>query len=100
MTIAQILKAKEFSEVSESRLDEKKRIALGKIKSRAKYYKIYVNLAGQIILDPQVTVPASELWLLKNKSALHSVLRGLSESAEGKLVKKPSLAKHANDEIE
>ena len=36
----------------------------------------------------------------KNKAALPAVKRGLAESAAGKLLKRPSYAKHAHDELE
>ena len=32
-----------------------------------------------IILDPQVAIPASELWLFKNKKALEMVEIGMSQ---------------------
>ena len=50
-------------------------------------FHIYSNNLGQIVLDPQVTIPASELWLFENKEALASVKRGLSDAAKGKVSK-------------
>jgi len=50
-------------------------------------YHIYSNSMGQIILDPQVTIPASELWLFQDANALASVKRGLTDAAEGKVSK-------------
>jgi hypothetical protein len=46
-----------------------------------------MNSFGQIVLDPQVTIPASELWLFNNPAALASVQRGLADAAQGKLSK-------------
>ena len=43
-------------------------------------YHIYHNSIGQILLDPQVTIPASELWLFEDKDALASVDKGMLES--------------------
>ena len=40
-------------------------------------YHIYSNSMGQIILDPQVTIPASEIWLFRNKKALEMVETGI-----------------------
>ena len=48
-------------------------------------YHIYSNSDGQIILDPQVTIPASEAWLFKNPDILALAQRGLSDAAEGKV---------------
>jgi len=50
-------------------------------------YHIYSNDLGQIVLDPQVTIPASEIWLFKSPEALASVRRGLSDAAKGKVSK-------------
>lgn len=100
MTANNLIRADDFSEISEVRPDAKMRITLKKVKTAAHHYKVYLNAAGQIILDPQVAIPASELWLFKNRQALASVQKGLRQSAEGKLAKRPSLAKHADEEID
>lgn len=100
MTTTQILKAQDFAEVAQVRPDEKQRVTLKKVKRASQVYKVYVNSIGQIILDPQVLVPVSEMWLFENKEALASVRRGLAQAKAGKLVKMPSLAKHAKDDIE
>jgi hypothetical protein len=87
MTIAQLLRSKEFSQVAEVRADAKNRLPLKKVKA-AGMYRIYENAQGQLILDPVLTIPAVEAWLFADKDALSSVRKGLQESAEGKLVKK------------
>ena len=87
MTIAQILKSKDFSQVAEVRADEKHRLTLKKVKVSG-MYRIYKNVQGQMILDPVVTIPSAEAWLFEDKAALASVRKGLRESSEGKLVKK------------
>ena len=50
-------------------------------------YHIWYNSFGQILLDPQVTIPASEAWLFKNPKAFASVRRGLGDVAQGKVSK-------------
>lgn len=100
MDDASIVRDSRFREVSEGRLDSKRRIGLGKIKHPAAYYRVYENEAGQIILDPQVVIPAAEAWLYRDKAALASVRRGLKQAAEGKVRKLPSLAKHADEPLE
>lgn len=68
--------------------DAKKRVVLPKaLVEEGITYHIYTNKFGQIVLDPQITIPASELWLFKNPAALASVRRGLSDAAQGKLSK-------------
>lgn len=97
---ASIVRDGRFVEVSEGRLDGKRRIGLGKIKHPAAYYRVYESETGQIILDPQVVIPASEAWLYRNKSALASIRKGMKQAAAGKGRRLPSLAKHAEDELE
>lgn len=82
----------------EVKTDSKNRIVLKGPVSR--HYQVYRNEAGQIVLDPQVMIPASEAWLFKNKKALASVRRGLDQSAAGKARKWRSFAAHAEDELE
>lgn len=84
-----------FSQVADVQADSKRRIVLKRVKNPGKAYRIYENSHGQILLDPLVTIPAAEAWLYKNEAALDAVRRGLKDSAEGKLAKKPSLAKYA-----
>ena len=66
--------------------DAKKRVVLPRaLVEEGITYHIYTNKFGQIVLDPQVTIPASELWLFKNPAALASVKRGLADAAQGKV---------------
>lgn len=82
----------------EVRTDSKNRVVLrGPV---ARHYQVYRNDSGQIILDPQVMVPASEAWLFKNKKALDSVRRGLEQSAQGKARKWRKFSDHADDKLE
>lgn len=68
--------------------DAKKRVVLPKgLVVEGITYHIYSNSIGQIILDPQVTIPASEAWLFNNPDALASVQRGLSDAAQGRVSK-------------
>ena len=50
-------------------------------------YHIYTNSDGQIVLDPQVSIPASEAWVFQNQGVLALVKRGLSDAAEGRVSK-------------
>ena len=61
-------------------------------------YRVYRNSIGQILLDPQVTIPASELWLFENKDALDSLDRGMIELRNGQTIKRGSFAKYVKDE--
>lgn len=84
----QIVKDNNFKEIADVKADSKNRVTLSKIKSaRARIYKVYINAIGQIILDPQATIPAHEQWLFKNKKARDMVLRGLDDARRGRLTK-------------
>jgi hypothetical protein len=79
--------------------DTKKRIVLSKIGvPEGVTYHIYCNSFGQIVLDPQVSIPAYEAWLFKDKEALASVKQGLLESAVGLTKSRGSFAKYGDDE--
>jgi hypothetical protein len=84
-----IIKDTEFERVAVGiKPDAKKRIVLSRAKMpEGVTYHIYSNSLGQIVLDPQVTIPASEAWLFKNNDALESVRRGLKDAREGRVKK-------------
>ena len=68
--------------------DSRRRVNLPKsLVGEGIMYHIYSNSMGQIILDPQVAIPASELWLFQNANVLASVKRGLTDAAEGRVSK-------------
>ena len=89
ITMAMIIKDSDFQRIAESvRPDAKKRVVLPRVPVlEGVTYHIYSNSMGQIVLDPQVTIPASEAWLFKNPHALASVRRGLSDAAQGRVSK-------------
>ena len=68
--------------------DSKKRVVLPKALVREGItYHIYGNSDGQIVLDPQVTIPASEAWLFENTDALALVRQGLSDATQNRVSK-------------
>lgn len=86
---AEIIKDNDFQRVAEGiKPDAKKRVVLPKNQVRdGVTYHVYTNSLGQIVLDPQVTIPASEAWLFNNPEALAAVRRGLADAAEDKVSK-------------
>ena len=103
----------EFEFIGEGGVDERNRLSLSKALSTLKerlgelgdsldalYFRVYVNRAGQILLDPAVTVPVREMWLYRNPVALTKVREGLSEAAKGELHDLGSFAKFAEEDIE
>ena len=96
----ELLKDMEFEEVAETRVDSKRRVALGrKIPSQVTSFRVYRNAHGQIMLDPLVSIPAHETWLFKNKRASALVRRGLEDARKGRLAKpKEDFSKHVKGE--
>lgn len=87
MNTMDILKEQEFEEIREVKADSKHRIYLGveieTIPATA-IYKIYRNSTGQLILDPQITIPASEAWVYQNPRVFKAIQSGLKDAKEGK----------------
>ena len=77
------------------RPDSKGRITLGNLTAGASSFKAYRDSKGRIILEPQVEVPAGEVWLWQNATAMKSVQQGLKDAATGNLVKRGSFAHFA-----
>ena len=86
---SKIIKSNRFRKIAANiKPDSKRRVVLSKdVVTEGVTYHIYCNEIGQIILDPQVSIPASELWLYKNSEAREAVAVGLKEAAEGKISK-------------
>ena len=95
----ELIKDPVFQRVADGvKLDTKRRIVLpnGTVEEGVTYH-IYRNGLGQIVLDPQVSIPAYEAWLFKNPEALASVTQGLLESAQGLTKSRGSFAKYVKD---
>jgi hypothetical protein len=103
----------EFELVGEGGLDERRRLSMAKVMGMLKerigelggqldalHFQVYINSAGQILLDPALTVPVREMWLYRNPTALAKVREGLAQAAQGKLYDLGSFKKYADDEIE
>jgi hypothetical protein len=96
--MSQVIKDSEFELLTATQKpDAKQRLSIGRAMAKGVSYDIYRNRLGQIVLDPVVTIPASELWLFKNKKALASVKRGLEDSAAGRTRNLGSFAKFAKE---
>jgi len=102
----------EFELIAEGGIDERKRFSLTKALAQVEqclgkpaslqtlHFRVYVNAAGQILLDPALSVPVREMWLYRNPVALAKVREGLAQAAEGDFNDLGSFAKFADDEIE
>lgn len=91
-----IIKDGNLTRVASSvKVDSKRRVVLpGVLVREGITFHIYTNSDGQIILDPQVTIPASEAWLFKNKDILALVDRGMLESTR---INRGSFAKYTKN---
>lgn len=100
MAKQEILKDVEFEALTETRVDAKRRVALGKIlMGQVTSFRVYRNAHGQIILDPLVTIPAHEVWLFQNKRAASLVQQGLDDARQGRLRKaKEDFSRYLEDE--
>ena len=95
-----VVKDSDFTEIAEVKADGKNRVQLGcKVKGfKTRLYRVYQNVHGQIMLDPQVMVPASEAWLFQNKQAAQMVQKGLEDAQNGKVRKsKEDFSKYTED---
>jgi hypothetical protein len=94
-----IIRAEDFLKVAKHvKVDRKRRIVLPvSLVKEDVLYDIYANQDGQIILDPQVTIPASEAWVFQNPEILASLKKGLDDVKHGRVVKRGSFAKYVND---
>ncbi|MGH7812544.1 MAG: hypothetical protein ACREQI_00875 [Candidatus Binataceae bacterium] len=94
-----------FEFVTEGGLDERKRLslakALGKVEARINgsaadlHFRVYVNEAGQILLDPAVSIPAREMWLYRTPGALASFRRSVKQAERGEFAPNKSFARYA-----
>jgi len=89
-----------FRQLKESaRLDKRGRLTLGtEVSSRQ--YRVMINEAGQILLDPVINIPERELWLWKNREAIDSLKKGMEQAASGDLHDLGSFANYADEEID
>jgi hypothetical protein len=82
------------------RPDGRRRVALGKALKDFEdaSFNVYQDERGRIVLDPQISIPASEAWLYRNTDALESVRRGLEDAAAGRTKSLGSFARFADDD--
>ena len=94
-----IIRDEKLTKIADSvKPDAKRRVYLPKVLLREGItYHMYTNSVGQIVLDPQITISASEAWLFEKKTALASVDKGMTESANGRVIDRGSFAKYTKD---
>jgi hypothetical protein len=96
MSINPNIEDSNFREINRSsRADDRGCLILGEV-AKKKNYRIMINDAGQILLDPIVAIPEKEIWLWQNQSAKASLEKGLKDSEEGTLYDLGSFACYAD----
>ena len=78
---------KEFQELGTRTIDERNRLTLGLLIKGSKRVRIYKNDHGDLLLQPLVELPASELWVFENEEVIKSLRKGLRDAASGRLSK-------------
>jgi hypothetical protein len=78
--------SKKFRAVTETVVDARKRISLGKagVAEDARYL-VSVNDDGEILLAPLASVPARELLIWEDRPLRESLIRGMEQAAAGDL---------------
>ncbi len=91
-----IIKDSNFISIGKAvRPDSRKRVILPRALAKEGItYNIYRNRIGQIMLDPQVTIPASELWVFENKDILAAMDKSM---AEERVINRGSFAKYVKN---
>lgn len=72
-------------------MDDKYRICLGSFLSKDEReqlssFRVTRQDDGKIVLDPLVEIPAREHWIYKNPEALASLMRGIEDAKNGRIV--------------
>lgn len=87
-----------FVPVGESSTDVRSRISLGKAGVRRDdRYAIAVNEEGEILLTPLVSIPKRELLVWENSVIRDSLGRALQDSASGRVKRRGSFSKFAEE---
>ena len=83
-------------------MDDKQRVCLSRVlskKERDNYnsFRIYRD-EGRIVLEPVALVPEKDHWIYNDKEALASLMKGIKDAEEGRLLDLGSFAKYAKEE--
>ena len=89
---------KSFKQVTETVVDSRKRISLGKAGvAEDTRYAVSVSDDGDILLTPLVSIPARERWVWDRPELLDSIRRGIEQAAAGDLHDLGSFKKYADE---
>ena len=79
----------DFQMVDDRILDSKGRITISQewllnTSNPTRSFKIFRNSEGDLLLRPEVSIPAREAWIFQNPKVLASIQKGISEIEDGK----------------
>ncbi|MCL0065418.1 hypothetical protein M1N79_00795 [Dehalococcoidia bacterium] len=77
----------EFFEIDSRSMDERNRLTLGAVMQGVKRVRVLQSQQGEVLLQPLIEIPASEIWLWQNEKALRDVLEGFRDAQEGRTSK-------------
>ncbi len=77
----------EFEEIATHTVDDRRRVTLGALPQDTRRVRIYKNARGELLLQPVIEIPASEVWLFQNKGALQAVQQGLEDADQGRITR-------------
>ncbi len=77
----------EFFEIDSRSMDERNRLTLGAVMRGVKRVRVLQSKQGEVLLQPLIEIPASEIWLWQNEKALRDVLEGFRDAQEGRISK-------------
>jgi len=105
-----IIADEHFEPVGQSGLDERNRVTLSKAVEQLRaligddalssvHLSIAINRVGQILLTPEIRIPAHEAWLLRNPVAMAQVREGIAQAGRGEASPAGSFAEFVDDDL-
>jgi len=80
---------KQFKQVTETVVDSRKRISLGKAGvAEDTRYAVSVSDDGDILLTPLATIPAREMLIWERPDVMASLQRGIADAEAGRVVRR------------
>lgn len=79
----------DFKPLDDRILDSRGRITISEdwthnAPQKIRSFKVFQNSDGDLLLRPEVSIPAREAWIYKNPKIRASIQKGIQEAKEGK----------------
>lgn len=90
-----------FEPVAEVTADERARISFGRIGVHGNdRFLVSRRASGELLLTPMASIPQRELLVWENESVRHSLLRGLTDVAAGRVSRRDDYLDGGDDDDE